>query len=100
MTELLRTRRGTVSVAPAALRQIVVRAAESVAGVRVRRPRRGVQAEVGGGRARVSLGLAVPRDRAVTELAGDVQERVAGALRTTCEVEVEAVDVTIEEVDA
>ena len=48
---------GTISVTPAALSALVVRAAESVEGVRVRRPKRGVEIEVEGETARVELEL-------------------------------------------
>ena len=98
MTELVRTDAGAVSISPGALSQLVVRAAESVDGARVRRPRRGLQIELGGGSARVTLELAVRRGVVLPEVARAVQDSVAGALETMCEVRVDAVDVSIEEV--
>jgi len=49
-----------------------------------------------GGRARADLQLAVAYGRVLPETATAVQERVADALERMCEVEVEAVDVTVE----
>ena len=100
MSELVRTSAGTISITSGALTQLVVRAAESVDGARVRRPRRGLRVELASGHARVALELAVPRGVVLPELARDVQERVAEALEAACEVEVDAVDVSIEEVVA
>ena len=100
MTELVRTEAGTISISSAALAQLVVRAAQRVDGARVRRPRRGLRIELSGGRARVALELAARRGAVLPEVAHAVQEHVASALETLCEVEVEAVDVAIEEVVA
>jgi uncharacterized alkaline shock family protein YloU len=86
-----------VKVTDAALTQIVVRAAEQGEGVRVRRPRRHLDVEVSDGTAKVSLEVAVTYGRALPEVARGVQERVAAALGTMCEVNVTAVDVSIEE---
>lgn len=83
----------TVTVSDNALTQIVVRAAEEVDGARVRK-RRGVQPKDG----RVTLWLAARYGTVLPELAHDVQERVASALRGMCELDVR-VDVTIEEID-
>ena len=90
---------GTITVSPAALTQIVVHAAEGIPGARVRRPRRGLVVEIAGNRARVACDLAARYGAVLPELAREVQQRVAGALETMCEVEVEAVDVSIEELD-
>jgi uncharacterized alkaline shock family protein YloU len=98
MTELVRTEAGAVSISPGALTQLVVRAAESVDGARVRRPRRGLQVDVGGGAARVALELAARRGVVLPQLARAVQDSVADALETMCEVRVDAVDVSIEEI--
>jgi len=98
MTELVRTPEGAIAVSPSALAELVVRAAQQVDGARVRRPRRGLRVEIEGGRARVSLELAARRGAVLPELARAVQERVAGALGTMCEVKVDAIDVTITEV--
>jgi uncharacterized alkaline shock family protein YloU len=90
---------GTISIPPGTLAQIVQSAAESVDGVRVRRPRRALELEVTGVRAQVALELRVRYGLVLPELARSVQERVADALGTMCGLEVEAVDVAIEELD-
>jgi uncharacterized alkaline shock family protein YloU len=80
---------GTISVTPAALSALVVRAAESVEGVRVRRPKRGVEIEVEGETARVEL-----------ELAGRyAQQRVSDALARMCGLATSSVDVNFEELE-
>ncbi|HET8894144.1 MAG TPA: Asp23/Gls24 family envelope stress response protein [Gaiellaceae bacterium] len=82
-----------------ALAQIVVQAAESVRGARVRkRPRRKVAVEIEDGCAHVGLELAVEYGLVLPDVAHDVQARGADALRTMCEVEA-AVDVSIEELE-
>jgi uncharacterized alkaline shock family protein YloU len=96
---LLRTERGTVTVSSAALSRLVTQAAEAVHGARVRRPRRGLEIAVEEGRGRVTLELAVRYGEVLPEVARDVQARVAEALRVACEVEVEAVDVAVEELE-
>jgi uncharacterized alkaline shock family protein YloU len=90
---------GTVSISAGALSQIVVQAAESVDGARVRRARRHLDVVLGDGRARVDLELAVRLGAIIPDVAREVQERVADALATMCGVAVEAVDVTVEELD-
>ncbi len=95
---MLRGPEGAITVAPAALTRLVVRAAESVDGARVRRPRRSVEVGHGGGRASVSLELAVGYGKPVPELARAVQERVAAALAATSGLSVERVDVAVEEI--
>jgi uncharacterized alkaline shock family protein YloU len=89
---------GTVVVSSSALTQIAVRAAESVADVRVRRPRRQLEITIEGGRARVALALAVRHGVVLPEAARAVQERVGEALARMCDVGVDAVDITVEEV--
>ncbi len=96
MTDLVRTEHGTVSVAPGALAHVVARAAESVGDARVRRPRRGLNVELLGTSARVSLELTVRRGAVLPEVAREVQERVSEALRTMCEATTVAVDVSVE----
>jgi uncharacterized alkaline shock family protein YloU len=86
-----------VKVTDSALTQIVVRAAEQGEGVRVRRPRRHLDIDVGDGSAHVALELAVTYGSILPEVARGVQERVAAALGTMCAVTVTAVDVSIEE---
>jgi uncharacterized alkaline shock family protein YloU len=89
---------GSITVSAGALTQLVVTAAESVEGARVRRPRRAIELERQGGSARVALGVAAPYDRSLPDLARDVQERVAAAVAASCGLEVATVDVAIEAV--
>jgi uncharacterized alkaline shock family protein YloU len=86
-----------VKVTDAAVLQIVVRAAESVEGAHVRRPKRRLEFELENGAARVELELAVDYGKVLPDVARDVQTRVAAALGTMCGVAVSAVDVSIEE---
>ena len=86
-----------VKVTDAVVTQIVVRAAETVEGARVRRPRRHLAVELGEGEARVELELAVSFGKVLPDVARDVQARVAAALGTMCGVTVTAVDVSVEE---
>jgi uncharacterized alkaline shock family protein YloU len=86
-----------VKVTDGALTQIVVRAAEAVDGARVRRPRRKVDVAIENGRARVDLELAVAYGKVLPEVARDVQREVADALTRMCDVSVDAVDVSVEE---
>jgi uncharacterized alkaline shock family protein YloU len=88
-----------VRVTDSALSQIVVHAAESVAGARVRRPRRRVEIAVDGNRARVELELVAQYGSTLTEVGRAVQEQVAAALRTMTGLEPAAVDVAIEELE-
>jgi len=86
-----------VKVTDAVLNQIVVQAAQTVAGARVRRPRRHLEIELSDGVARVTLELSVTYGEVLPEVARDVQQRVAHALGTMCGVTVAAVDVSVEE---
>jgi uncharacterized alkaline shock family protein YloU len=88
---------GTVCVPAATLARIVVRAAELADGARVRRPRRGVDVEVAGGSATVTLRLAARYGTVLPQVAEDVQRQVATALEQMCGIEVASVDVAIEE---
>jgi uncharacterized alkaline shock family protein YloU len=88
-----------VEVTDGALTQIVMQAAESVAGARVRRPRRKLVVEIEDGHARVDLELAVEYGLVLPDVAHGVQARVADALRRMCDVEATVVDVSIEELD-
>ena len=90
---------GSVRVSEAALTQIVSRAVSSVDGARLRKGRRRLGVELDDGRARAELQLAVAYGRVLPEVAAAVQEQVADALARMCDVEVEAVDVTVEELD-
>ena len=89
---------GSITLAPAALTRLVVSAAESVDGARVRRPRRSVDVARSGDRASVSFELVVSPGATVPGLALAVQERVGEAISTTCGLEVERVDLTIAEI--
>lgn len=88
-----------VRVAESALTQIVVRAVEGVDGARARRPRRGVDVAVADGRAHVGLELAVAYGKVLPEVARDVQSAVAEAVGRMCGVAVDAVDVSVEELE-
>ena len=90
---------GSVRVSEAALTEIVRRAVASVEGARLRKGRRRLGVEIEGGRARAELQLAVAYGRVLPEVSAAVQERVADALARMCDVEVDAVDVTVEELD-
>ena len=100
MTRVLRQGAGgAVRVSEAALTGIVRQAVSSVDGARLRKGRRRLGVELGDGHARADLQLAVAYGRVVPEVARAVQERVAEALATMCEVEVDGVDVVVEELD-
>ena len=88
---------GSVRVSEAALSEIVRRAVASVDGARLRKGRRRLGVELEGGRARAELQLVVLYGRVIPDVSAAVQERVADTLRRMCDVEVEAVDVTVEE---
>ena len=90
---------GAITVTPGALTQIVVQAAERAEGARVRRPRRGLEIELTNGHARVELELAARVGLVLPDLAREVQERVGGALETMCGLVVDAVDVSVEELE-
>jgi uncharacterized alkaline shock family protein YloU len=99
MSAVLHTEQGTITVPPATLASLVIRAAERVDGARLRRGRRHVTVDVVEGRARVSLELVARYGDILPELARNVQEEVADALATMCGVVVDAVDVDVEEVE-
>jgi uncharacterized alkaline shock family protein YloU len=90
---------GTITVPGAVLSHVVVAAAESVDGVRVRRPRRGLELDVDDGRGRVAVELAVRYGEVLPEVAGEVQLRVRAALLDICGLDTSAVDVSVEELD-
>jgi uncharacterized alkaline shock family protein YloU len=94
---LVQESRGSVRVSEAALSEIVRRAVASVDGARLRKGRRRLGVELEGGRARADLRLVVAHGLVLPEVSAAVQERVAAALTQMCDVEVEAVDVTVEE---
>ncbi len=83
-----------VVVSDAAFAQLVVRAAEQVEGVRVRRPKKvDLEGE------RLELSLAARFGAVLPELAREVQRRVAAAVETMCGITLAGVDVTIEVLD-
>jgi uncharacterized alkaline shock family protein YloU len=89
---------GTVTVAAVALDRLVVHAAESVEGARVRRPKRSVDVAHRAGLASVSFELAIEQGVPVPKLARTVQKRVADAIAATTGFDVERVDVTVAEI--
>ena len=90
---------GTITVTPAALAELVVRAAETVDGARVRRGRRRLDIDMTGDDARVRLQLVARYGLVLPAVARDVQEKVSETLATMCDVPVAAVDVAVEEVE-
>ena len=93
---VIRRPRGSITVTPEAVAQIVRRAVGLVDGVRVRR--RGLDVDVADGHARVELELAVPVGLVLPDAARAVQRNVAEALRQMCALEVESVNVAVEEI--
>ena len=90
---------GTITVTPAALSALVVRAAESVDGVRVRRPKRDVEIEITGEGPRVALDLAARYGLVLPDAAHETQQHVSDALARMCGLAASAVDVNFEELD-
>jgi uncharacterized alkaline shock family protein YloU len=88
-----------VRVTDGALTQIVLRAVEGVAGARVRRPRRKVDIAIDDGHARVDMELSVVYGKVLPDVARDVQREVADALARMCDLTVDAVDVSVEELE-
>ena len=80
-----------VTITDAALTQIVVVAAEQVEGARVRK--RGVELE----EESVAVSLAARYGVVLPDLARDVQQRVADALATMCDLDMR-VDITVDEI--
>jgi uncharacterized alkaline shock family protein YloU len=99
MSYVLEATHGTVTITPSALAELIVRAAELVDGVQVRRGRRRLDVDVADGKARVRLELSARYGVVLPELARDVQQRVSDALTSMCGVDVQAVDVSVEEVE-
>jgi len=89
---------GAVTVVPTALERLVVQAAQTVEGARIRRPKRSIEIRHGDGRASVELELGARYGVPLPELARAVQEHVAEALGQVSGLEVERVDVVLEEV--
>lgn len=99
MTYVLHNEGGAITVADGALTRIVVQSVEAVDGARVHRPRRHVAVEVEGRRVRVELELAIAYGKVLPDVARDVQASVGAALASMCDLEVTAVDVSVEELD-
>ncbi len=99
MSIVLDERFGAITVPSGTLTSLVVAAAERVDGARVRRRRRDVDIRVDGARVHVGLELSARYGIVLPELAREVQLSVSSALAEMCEVEVTAVDVTVEEVE-
>lgn len=93
------TESGTIRIEGDALAGLVVTAAELVDGVRVRRPRRGLDVQVEGDDVRVELELAARYGAVLPELGQAVQRRVSQALQRSSGLTVESVDITIAELD-
>jgi uncharacterized alkaline shock family protein YloU len=91
--------RGSITVTTPVLTDIVLRAAESVAGATVRRGRRRLEVNLAEGHATVRLELSARYGIVLPALARQVQERVADALIAMCGVEVDAIDVSVEAVE-
>jgi uncharacterized alkaline shock family protein YloU len=88
-----------VRVSEAALNEVVRRAVASVDGAQLRKGRRRLGVELEGGHARAELQLSVAYGRVLPEVSEAVQERVAETLARTFDVEVDAVDVTVEQLE-
>ena len=99
MSYVLTDTRGSITVTPSALAELVVRAAEAVDGAGVRRGRRRLAIDVADGHARVRLELSARYGVVLPQLARDVQERVAAALTGMCGVEVDGIDISVEEIE-
>jgi len=99
MSYVVDVERGSVTITPSALAELVVRAAEAVDGAEVRRGRRRLDIEVGDGRARVRLELSARYGLVLPQLARDVQERIAQVLTSMCRVEIDGIDVSVEAVE-
>lgn len=99
MSYVLTDTRGSITVTPSALAELVVRAAEAVDGAGVRRGRRRLDIDVADGHAHVRLELSARYGVVLPQLARDVQERVAAAITAMCGVEVDGIDISVEEVE-
>jgi len=89
---------GSITLTAAAVTELVAKAARSVDGVRLRRPRRAVEVRHAAGRTSVSLELGAAPGLLLPGLASAVQERVGETLAQVTGLEVEAVDVEIAEI--
>jgi uncharacterized alkaline shock family protein YloU len=94
----MRTLADGIKITDSALTQIVVRAAEQVEGVRVKRPRRHLEIDLAAGEARVQLDVTVAYGRVLPEAARAVQDRVAAALGTMLDVGIRSIDVNVQDI--
>ncbi|MES1246583.1 MAG: Asp23/Gls24 family envelope stress response protein [Actinomycetota bacterium] len=94
----MRTLVDGIKITDSALTQIVVRAAESVDGVKVLRPRRHLDIDLAAGDARVQVDVKVAYGHVLPDAARDVQQRVADALRQMLGVQIRSIDGSIEDV--
>lgn len=98
-THTITSDEGTITVTAGVLSQVVVSAVASVDGARARRPKRGLDVDVDGSRARVKVELAVRYGEVLPDVAAAVQRNVLDALRDQCGLEATSVDVSVEELD-
>ena len=96
---VIRGQAGTIRIDGGALSALVIAAAEHVEGVRVPRPRRGLDVVVTDGKAHVALELAATYGAVLPGLGREVQASVTDVLRNSAGLVVEGVDVSIEELD-
>ena len=90
---------GAIRIEGDALARLVVDAAQLTDGVRVPRPRRGLQVKIDDGKARIELEIAARYGTTLPIAARNVQARVAAALGDSAGLRVESVDVTVEVLD-
>jgi uncharacterized alkaline shock family protein YloU len=88
---------GTITIPGGTLVSVVTRAAESIAGTRVRR--RGATVDVAAGSARVRLDLTMRYGAVLPDVGPQVQRVVADALAQMCGVTTSAVDLHVEELE-
>lgn len=88
---------GTITVPGGTLISVVTRAAEGIAGTRVRR--RGATVDVAAGTARVRLDVTLRYGTVVPDGAPQVQRAVADALAQMCGLHAGAVDLHVEELE-
>jgi uncharacterized alkaline shock family protein YloU len=98
-THVIQEESGTITLAAAVLAEVVARSAAEVDGARLHRRRRGLEIDVSDGRVRVALELSVRYGEVLPEVAGGVQLRVADGLSSMCGLDVDAVDVSVGELE-
>jgi uncharacterized alkaline shock family protein YloU len=99
MSYVLPESNGTITVTPSALAGLVTQAAEGVDGAQIRRGRRRLDVDVTDRNVHVRVELTARYGIVLPDLAREVQARVADALTKMCSLDVEAVDVSVEEVE-